>query len=123
MMRFQRPVCLAVLALCRAVPLLCQPAPEEPVGLVLAAQTAKLLRADTLAPLGAKTGDILFQGDSLIGGGGTATFLYCPEKSSQTLSADGAVLLGAKNLRIKSGRLTGKTSVSSCWLPRVLRVS
>src|SRR5882724_4709451 len=78
-----------VLVLCPAIPLLCQSAPEQPVGLVLASQSARLSRGDTLLPLAAKPGDILFSGDSLAGG---ASFLYCPENSSQTLSPDGAVV-------------------------------
>ena len=76
-----------------------------------------------LHPFAAKTGDILFQGDSLIAGGAAVSFLYCPEKSSQTLSPDAAVLLGSKSLRIKSGSVTGKTNVSSCWLPKLVRVA
>src|SRR6185503_12690095 len=100
-MRNHRAARLALLGLCSAIPLVCQPAPEEAVGLVLTTQSAKLLRGDTLVPFTAKTGDILFQGDSLMAGGGTVSFLYCPEKSSQTLSPDAAVLLGPKNLRIK----------------------
>src|SRR5881396_3898356 len=103
--------CLTLLGLCSTIPLLCQPVPEEAVGLVLATQSAKLVRGETLVPFTAKTGDILFQGDSLIAGGGTVSFLYCPEKSSQTLSPDAAVLLGSKSLRIKSGSVTGKTNV------------
>jgi tetratricopeptide (TPR) repeat protein len=112
-----------LVVLCSALPLFCQPAPEDPVGLVLVTQSAKLIRADTLTPFTAKTGDILFQGDSLLSSGGTVSFLYCPDKSSQTLSPDAAVLLGAKSLRIKSGRVTAKTNVNSCWLPKLARVA
>src|SRR5260221_4748712 len=81
-----------VLVLCPAIPLLSQSAPEQPVGLVLAAQSARLSRGDTLLPLAAKPGDILFSGDSLAGGAGAASFLYCPANSSQTLSPDGAAV-------------------------------
>ena len=122
-MRNHRAARLTLLGLCSTIPLVCQPAPEEAVGLVLSSQSAKLLRADTLVPFAAKTGDILFQGDSLMAGGGSVSFLYCPEKSSQTLSPDGAVLLGPKGLRVKSGSVTGKTSVSTCWLPKMVRVA
>ncbi len=118
-----RAACLTLLGLCGTMPLLCQPAPEEAVGLVITTQSAKLVRGETLVPFTAKSGDILFQGDSLIAAGGTISFLYCPEKSTHTLSPDATVLLGAKSMRIKSGRVTTKTSVSSCWLPKMVRVS
>src|SRR5260221_237584 len=118
-----RAACLTLLGLCGTMPLLCQPAPEEAVGLVITTQSAKLVRGETLVPFTAKSGDILFQGDSLIAAGGTISFLYCPEKSTHTLSPDATVLLGAKSMRIKSRRATTKTTVSSCWLPKMMRVS
>src|SRR4051812_31377845 len=117
-----RPACLTLLVLCGTIELRSQPAPEEAVGLVLNAPSAKLQRGDNLVPFAAKTGDILFQGDSLIAGGGAVSFLYCPEKSSQTLSPDAAVILGPKTLKVKSGKVTGRTTVSSCWLPKMVRV-
>jgi tetratricopeptide (TPR) repeat protein len=89
----------------------------------LNAPSARLQRNGNLVPFAAKSGDILFQGDSLVAGGGPASFLYCPEKSSQTLSPDAAVTLGSKSLKVKSGSVTGRTSVSSCWLPKMARVA
>src|SRR5947209_14858662 len=69
---------------------------EQPVGLVTGSRGAKLRRLNTELPLTVKAGDILFPGDAVIADGGTATFLFCPEKSSQTLSGSGKVLVERK---------------------------
>src|ERR671927_159851 len=66
---------------------------EEPVGLITAAKGAKLRRFNTELALTAKPGDILFAGDAVLSEGGTATFLYCPEKISGTLSRSSEVVL------------------------------
>src|SRR5271170_5226694 len=63
---------------------------EEPVGLVLSATGAKLLRADTETPLAARPGDLLFAGDGLKTENGPAAFLFCPGKVLDTLTASGA---------------------------------
>src|ERR1700754_905338 len=96
---------------------------EQPVGLVTGSKGAKLRRFNTELPLTAKSGDILFPGDALIADGGTATFLFCPEKSSQTLSGSGDVLLERKQLKVKSGQLTDRKQQNFCMLPALERDS
>ncbi|MBI3696688.1 MAG: tetratricopeptide repeat protein [Acidobacteria bacterium] len=102
--------------------LLCaQPKKEQPVGLVLAAQGGRLLRAGAELPLTAKPGDMVFTGDSLLSESGSVSFLFCPEKSSQTLPPNGEVLFEAKQLRVKKGSLSGAKPVEHCLLPQLVR--
>jgi Tfp pilus assembly protein PilF len=96
---------------------------EEPVGLVLTASGAKVLRANTETPLGARSGDILFAGDSLNSEAGAANFLFCPQKTSQTLDPNGSVSLDSKTIKVKSGKLSGQKPVNACFLPQVVRVA
>jgi tetratricopeptide (TPR) repeat protein len=96
---------------------------EEPVGLILTAAGGKVLRANTETPLAARSGDILFAGDSLQAIGSPANFLYCPTKSSQTLDSGGEILLDAKQLKVKTGKLDAPKPVGACFLPQVVRVS
>src|SRR5262245_19799757 len=96
---------------------------EDPVGLILSAGGGKLLRANTELPLGAKPGDILFSGDSLKAEASAASFLYCPAKSSQSLAPGGEVLLDAKQIRVKTGKLGDPKPVASCFLPQLVRVA
>jgi tetratricopeptide (TPR) repeat protein len=96
---------------------------EEPVGLVLIPGGGKVKRAGTETPLAARAGDILFAGDDLRSEGTGASFLYCPQKSSQTLDAGGEVLLDAKQLKVKSGKLSNARPVNACFLPTVVRVA
>ena len=96
---------------------------EEPVGLILTAAGGKVLRANTETPLAARSGDILFSGDSLQAIGSQANFLYCPTKSSQTLDSGGEVLLDAKQLKVKTGKLDAPKPVGACFLPQVVRVA
>ena len=98
-------------------------AKEEPVGLILNATGGKVLRANTETPLAARSGDILFSGDSLQAVGAPASFLYCPNKASQTLDAGGDVLLNTSALKIKTGKLEPPRPVGACFLPQVVRVS
>src|SRR5689334_4440600 len=90
---------------------------EQPVGLITASKDVKLRRLNTELPLTAKVGDILFAGDELIASGGTATFLYCPDKSSQTLGGSGEVVLDRKQLKVKSGQLSDRKQQTTCLLP------
>src|ERR1700689_2915306 len=95
-----------------------QPAPaaankEEPVGLVLTATGSKVLRASSETPLAARAGDILFSGDELRAESGPASFLYCPGKPSQTLDQGGDLLLDAKQLKVKTGKLSASKPVNS----------
>jgi len=96
---------------------------EEPVGLILSAPGAKVTRASTETPLAARSGDILFSGDALKAIGSPASFLYCPGKSSQTLDDGGEVLLDAKQLKVKTGKLDPPKPVNACFLPQLVRVA
>jgi len=95
--------------------------PEQPVGLVLRSQGGNLLRAGTELALAAKPGDILFAGDSLRVDKGSATFLFCPDNSSQTLGAGGDVTFEARQVRVKAGALADKKPAAFCALPAVPR--
>src|SRR6476620_6271480 len=96
---------------------------EQPVGLVTGSKGAKLRRLNTELPLTAKAGDIMFPGDAVVADGGTATFLFCPEKTSQILSGTGEVLLDRKQLKVKSGQLTDRKQQNICILPSLERDS
>ena len=96
---------------------------EEPVGLILSAPGGKVLRTNTETPLAARAGDILFSGDVLRAIGSPANFLYCPAKASQTLDAGGEVLLDAKQLKVKTGKLDAPKPVNACFLPQLVRVA
>ena len=98
------------------------PAKEEPVGLLLTATGSKVLRASSAPPLAARAGDVLFSGDELLTESGSASFLYCPGKTSQTLDPGGDILLDAKHLRVKTGKLSGAKPLNSCFLPQLVRV-
>src|SRR5215471_11672146 len=74
---------------------------EEPVGLVLSPGGGKLLRANTETPLDARSGDLLFTGDGLRTAGGPASFLFCPGKTLDTLSASGEVRFEATAPKVK----------------------
>ncbi len=63
---------------------------------VLSAGGSKLLRANTETPLAARAGDLLFAGDGLRTEAGPASFLFCPAKTIETLSAAGEVHFDAK---------------------------
>ncbi|MFN0170868.1 MAG: tetratricopeptide repeat protein [Bryobacteraceae bacterium] len=96
---------------------------EEPVGLVLLPGGAKVVRAGAETPLAAKPGDVLFAGDALKTEAGAASFLYCPQKSSQSLAPAGEVLLEARQLKVKTGKLADQKTIASCFLPQVVRVA
>jgi tetratricopeptide (TPR) repeat protein len=106
-----------------AVPLLADAPREEPVGLVLIPGAGKVLRANTETPLAARAGDILFSGDALRSEGAPASFLFCPDKKSETLDQGGEVVLESKVLKVKSGKLSGVKPVNACFLPTVVRVA
>jgi tetratricopeptide (TPR) repeat protein len=95
---------------------------EEPVGLVLTATGSKLLRADTETPLDARPGDLLFSGDGLRTQAGSASFLFCPAKAIDTLSASGEVRFDAKAPKVKSGKIS-ELPARACTLPQTLRVA
>ena len=110
-----------------AVVLICLPAfaesqKEQPLGLVLAANDSKLLRADTETPIAARAGDLLFSGDGLRTTKGAASFLFCPSKAIETLSAGGEVRLDAKQPKVKTGKISEQPA-RACTLPATLRVT
>ncbi len=98
-------------------------AKEEPVGLVMSPGGAKLLRANTETPLDARSGDLLFTGDGLRTEAGPASFLYCPEKSLQTLGPSGEIHFDPKTAHVKTGKITGQKPVQACFLPQVVRLA
>src|SRR5271165_3106303 len=95
---------------------------EEPVGLILNASGSKLMRADTETPLAARPGDLLFSGDGLKTEAGAASFLFCPAKTIDTLSASGEVRFEPKQPRVKSGKISEQPA-RACTLPQTLRVA
>ena len=95
---------------------------EEPVGLILNASGSKLLRADTETPLAARPGDLLFSGDGLKTESGAASFLFCPAKTIDTLSASGEVRFEPKQPRVKAGKISEQPA-RACTLPQTLRVA
>jgi tetratricopeptide (TPR) repeat protein len=95
---------------------------ESPVGLVLSAAGSKLLRADTLTPLAARAGDLLFSGDGLRTEADSASFLFCPSKAIQTLSPSGEVRLDSKQPKVKAGKISEQPA-RACTLPQTLRVA
>jgi tetratricopeptide (TPR) repeat protein len=98
-----------------------QASKEQPVGLVLRSDGASLLRAGTEMALTARTGDILFSGDSLRAATGSVSFLFCPEKSQYTLPAGGQVIMDAKAVQVRAGQLGDKTAAPFCVLPQLER--
>src|SRR5579872_1578228 len=95
---------------------------EQPVGLVLNAAGSKLLRADTETPLSARSGDLLFAGDGLKTETGAASFLFCPAKEIDTLSASGEVRFEAKQPKVRAGKISEQPA-RACTLPQTLRVA
>src|SRR4051794_38525179 len=79
---------------------------EEPVGLILSPGGGKLLRANTETPLEARAGDLLFSGDGLRTAAGPASFLFCPAKTLDTLSASGEVRFETNQPKVKSGKIS-----------------
>src|SRR5260370_14889238 len=114
-------VCLAV-ALAASLHIASADTKEAPVGLVLSAAGSKLLRADTLTPLAAQPGDLLFSGDGLRTEADSASFLFCPSKVIQTLSASGEVRLDSKQPKVKAGKISEQPA-RACTLPQTLRVA
>src|SRR5262252_4159333 len=110
-----------LILLAPSLPLLAEAPKEEPVGVVLSATGGKLLRADTETPLAARPGDLLFSGDGLRTENGSASFLFCPGKSLDTLTPSGEVRLDAKAPKVRTGKITEQPA-HACVLPRTLRV-
>ena len=96
--------------------------PEEPVGLVLSPGGSQLLRSDAETPLSARSGDLLFAGDGLRTSSNTASFLFCPGKTLETLSSSGEVRLDGSKPKVRSGTISGQPA-RACTLPKTLRVA
>ncbi|MEP6960647.1 MAG: hypothetical protein ABI995_01110, partial [Acidobacteriota bacterium] len=96
--------------------------PEEPVGLVLNPGGGQLLRADAETPLSARSGDLLFAGDGLRTNTAAASFLFCPGKSLETLSASGEVRLDTNKPKVRSGSISEQPA-RACTLPKTLRIA
>lgn len=97
--------------------------PETPVGILLFASDAKVVRANSIVPVDAKPSDLLFSGDSIHTGSAPASYLFCAGKSRQTLAPKGEALFEATQVRVKKGKLAAQQPAGSCMLPAMLRVS
>jgi Flp pilus assembly protein TadD len=95
---------------------------DEPVGLVLSPAGSSVLRANTETPLAARPGDLLFSGDGLRTAAAPASFLFCPEKTIDTLSPSGEVRFAAGKPKIKTGKISEQPA-RACTLPETLRVN
>ncbi len=98
-------------------------APETPVGILLSAPDAKVVRANSTTPVDAKSSDLLFSGDSIRTGSAPASYLFCAGKSRQTLAPKGEALFEAAQVRVRKGKLAAQQPAGSCMLPAMLRVS
>ncbi len=98
-------------------------APETPVGILLSAPDARIVRANSTSPVAAKASDLLFSGDSIQTGSAPASYLFCAGKSRQTLAPKAEALFEPTQVRIKKGKLASQQPAGSCMLPAVLRVS
>ena len=98
-------------------------APETPVGILLSASDAKVVRANSTSPVDAKPSDLLFSGDSIRTGSAPVSYLFCAGKSRQTLAPKGEALFEADRVRVRKGKLSAQQPAGSCMLPAVLRVS
>src|SRR5712675_165077 len=97
--------------------------PETPVGILLSAADAKIVRASSTSPVDARSSDLVFSGDSLRTGSAPATYLFCAGKSRQTLAPKGEAVFEASQVRVKKGKLAAQQPAGSCLLPAMLRVS
>jgi hypothetical protein len=98
-------------------------APETPVGILLSASDAKLVRANSTNLVDAKPSDLLFSGDSIRTFSAPASYLFCAGNSRQTLAPKGEALFDATEVRVKKGKLAAQQPAGSCMLPAMLRVS
>ena len=96
---------------------------EEPLGLLLAASGATIVRPGIQTPLSAKTGELIFAGDSVRAETGSVSFLYCPGRVSHTLNAPGELVFERDQIRRKSGSLSSTQPMGACRLPTVVRVA
>lgn len=113
---------ISIAAVLISAPVFAAATKETPVGLVLSPGGSKLLRVNTETPLDARSGDLLFIGDGLRTGSAPASFLFCPDKTLDTLSPSGEMRLEAKQPKEKTGKIT-KAPAQACALPQALRIA
>jgi tetratricopeptide (TPR) repeat protein len=95
---------------------------EQPVGLVLSAGGSKLRRADTETPIASRAGDLLFSGDTLKTEAGSASFVFCPTKTIETMAPSSEVHMEATKPKVKVGKLSEQPA-RTCILPQTLRIA
>ena len=96
---------------------------RQPLGLILEAREARVLRAGAELALTARNGDLLFAGDSVSVEGGAMRLLFCPEKVDLMLQAPAEVAVRERALRIRADRSPVRKSVDNCLLPILDRVA
>ena len=96
----------------------------EPVGLLLTAgRDARITRRDAKSSGPARVGEILLAGDRLNSAGSTASYLYCPEKSTQVLAAKSEAVFESTGVQIRTGKVESRQPVSQCFLPQVVQLA
>ena len=115
--------CAALLAAATVLCLQADAPKEQPLGLVLTPGDGKVLRAGSLLPLEARFGDILFAGDALRSATRPISFLYCPDKATESIAPRSDVLFDTRQLKIRAGAIASKEVAGSCLLPQTVRVS
>lgn len=113
---------MAWMALALLAPVLpAQVRKSQPVGLVMSG--GAMVARGKVPAAAVKPGEILFAGDVLKSGSASAAFLFCPEKYSAALSANGEAALTESQVQVKTGELVGRRSVAACYLPEVQKLS
>lgn len=93
-------------------------ASEPAVGMVLWAEGAgEVERNDVRSPL--LLGDVLFAGDRLIIGSGTATLLFCPTAERIELGAETVTDLNVDSFSVVEGPPATSSEANNCQLPQV----
>jgi tetratricopeptide (TPR) repeat protein len=94
---------------------------DLPVGLITAAQDAKIRRAGSNLALGAPVGEFVFSGDVIFTGSQSATLAFCSQKANVVLAGGGEFTVSAESVRTARGRPGVSTPLASCELPPVER--
>ncbi|MFN3322121.1 MAG: hypothetical protein ACK5AZ_01385 [Bryobacteraceae bacterium] len=98
-------------------------AADEPVGVVLAAgDSAQVLRWNHRQPAPLRTGELIYPGDRLRAGGQELTLLYCPKSAARTYDAGSEAVAEPARVVLDKGQARSERKVSSCFLPKVLRL-
>lgn len=93
------------------------PPRQQPVGLILAARGARVVKAERELPISAKPGDVLFSGDLLRAAGGFARVLHCPSRVASELDPDAVLVAEPRQWNLRAGRLLNAVTVPACLLP------